>query len=199
MKIRAERERERQNKAAVRKRRQITFTDHNWETDELYKACQWSCTDILDTGHLVLFVRPMPLMNYTKISNFKQCCMWKCCRWMIKGAMMFFPPGGESKKRRWRGQEEGRRWCQEEDDSVQLEFHWIQGDDFIIIVVFNFISLIRGTQHTVCTSPHVSSSWPTDTDWAKETNGKRKEEEDPKWSTQRVKYWSNERGQTQVT
>lgn len=82
MKIRAERERERQNKAAVRKR--------NWETDELYKARQWSCTDILDTGHLVLSVRPLPLTNYTKISNFKQCCTWKRCRWLIKGAMMFF-------------------------------------------------------------------------------------------------------------
>lgn len=130
MKIRAERERERQNKAAVRKR--------NWETDELYKARQWSCTDILDTGHLVLFVRPMPLTNYTKISNFKQCCTWKRCRWLIKGAMMFFPPGGESKKRRWRGQEESRRWRQEEDDSVQLEFHWIQGDHFISIFSFHW-------------------------------------------------------------
>lgn len=79
----------------------------------------------------------------------------------------------------------GRRWfC---PTWVSLDTRW----SFYFYFFFYFID----TRHT---SPRVSSSRPTDTDWAKETNGKRKEEEDPEWSTQRVKYWSDERGQTQV-
>lgn len=51
------------------------------------------------------------------------------------------------------------------------------------------------------TAKHVITcvcSCSADTDWDKKTNGKRKEEEDPKWSTQGVKHWSPERWQTQV-
>lgn len=60
------------------------------------------------------------------------------------------------------------------------------------------------TQHTVLkkkksmNNNKVSSCRPADPDRAEKTDGEGKEEEDPKWPTQRVKCRAHERGQTQV-
>lgn len=98
---------------------------------------------------------------------------------MPHGKILFCLPGGEGEKRRRGGEEESRRGCQEEDDSVQSEFHGIQGDVFFPTIFLTHTTLKKNKQKNK-NNNKVSSCRPADPDRAEETDGERKEEEDPK-------------------
>lgn len=122
MKIRAERERERQKIAAVRQ------LEMNFTLYETSQACQSSKQRLQ-----ILSVR----LSFVSLKWF----IVTYVRKVPHSKILFCSPGGEGEKRRWGGEEESRRWCQEEDDSVQSEFHGIQGDVFFPTILLTHTTL----------------------------------------------------------